>query len=199
MKAVSVYAMVLTVFCGILFFSSNLNKEAGTADQQFNNNLSTDKNSLPQIIQSVRLSQGINLGGEELPMGNFDAKERLEREFLVNSYWHSSTLLFLKHANRYFPVIEPILAEQCVPDDFKYLAVCRIGFANVKSPAGARGVWQFMAPAAKTYGLISTTKLMKDIILKNPPLQHVSTLKMQKHNSVVGRWQLLHIIWVCQG
>lgn len=43
----------------------------------------------------------------------------------------------IKRANKYFPVIEPILKKYGVPDDFKYLAVIESGLMNVVSPAKA--------------------------------------------------------------
>jgi membrane-bound lytic murein transglycosylase D len=62
-------------------------------------------------------------------------------------------MLSLKRMNRWFPVIEPILKEYNVPDDFKYLAVIESGLANVVSPAGATGFWQLTEDAAEKYGL----------------------------------------------
>lgn len=91
--------------------------------------------------------------GEEVPLDDFDVKARIEREILVNSYWHSATILNLKRANRWFPIIEPILKQNGIPDDFKYMAVIESGLSNVVSPAGAAGFWQLMEPAAKKHGL----------------------------------------------
>jgi len=62
-------------------------------------------------------------------------------------------MLNLKKAQRYFPMIEQILAENGVPDDFKYVAVAESDLSNAVSPAGARGFWQFMRPTAKDYGM----------------------------------------------
>ena len=53
-------------------------------------------NRLPQIIKSIKLDKQYSFAGEPLPKENFDALERLDRELLVNSYWHSSTILNLK-------------------------------------------------------------------------------------------------------
>ncbi len=72
---------------------------------------------------------------------------------LINTYWHTSTILLIKRANRWFPVIEPILAENKIPDDFKYLALIESGLMNVTSPAGAKGFWQFLEKTAKEKGL----------------------------------------------
>ena len=95
----------------------------------------------------------INFAGEDIPLEISDVKERLDRELMVNTYWQSQTLLLHKRANRWFPVIEPILAENEIPDDFKYLALAESGLENVVSPAGAVGFWQFLKSSGKSYGL----------------------------------------------
>ncbi len=91
--------------------------------------------------------------GEQVPLQISDVRERFDRELLVNANLDATTLLILKRAARAFPVIEPILAKNGVPDDFKYLAVIESGLVNVVSPAGARGVWQFMPATAKEKGM----------------------------------------------
>ena len=78
-----------------------------------------------------------------------DVKERLDREMLINMNMHGSTTILLKRANKVFPIIEPILAKNGIPDDFKYLAVIESGLINAISPSGAKGVWQFMPETAK--------------------------------------------------
>ncbi len=97
--------------------------------------------------------QKINFAGEQAPLEIEDVKERLDRELIVNMNYHSYTTLAIKRANRSFPIIEPILKKNGVPDDFKYLAVIESGLVNVVSKAGARGVWQFMPETAKDMGL----------------------------------------------
>ena len=91
--------------------------------------------------------------GERVPIENFEVKERIDREFIVNTYWHSATILAIKKANRWFPVIEPILKVHNIPDDFKYLCVAESYLSNVISPAGATGFCQFMKETGKKYGL----------------------------------------------
>jgi len=95
----------------------------------------------------------IDFAGEATPLNISDVKERFDRELLVNANLDASTLLILKRANRAFPVIEPILKQYGVPDDFKYLAVIESGLVNAVSPAGAKGVWQFMPATAKEKGM----------------------------------------------
>ncbi len=95
----------------------------------------------------------VDFSGEKAPLQIADVKERFDRELLVNANLHSSTLLIIKRANRAFPVIEPILAQYGVPDDFKYLAVIESALTNAVSPSGAKGVWQFMPETAKEKGM----------------------------------------------
>jgi membrane-bound lytic murein transglycosylase D len=95
----------------------------------------------------------IDFAGEKTPLNITDVRERLDRELLTNANLHATTQIIIKRANRAFPVIEPILKQYGVPDDFKYLAVIESGLVNVVSPAKAAGVWQFMPDTGKQYGL----------------------------------------------
>lgn len=95
----------------------------------------------------------VDFCGEPIPLNSEDIRERFDLEIVKNAYWHSSILLFHKRAGKYFPVIEPILKQHNIPDDFKYLAIAESGLSNVVSPAGARGFWQFMEKTGKEYGL----------------------------------------------
>lgn len=104
-------------------------------------------------IFSLAIPDSLSFAGEPVPINDIDIRERMDREMVINTYWHSQTLFFIKRANRWFPLIEKILKEEGVPDDFKYIAMIESGFENVISPAGATGYWQFMKPAAARYGL----------------------------------------------
>lgn len=95
----------------------------------------------------------IDFAGEKTPLHITDVRERLDRELLINANLDATTALIIKRANRVFPIIEPILAKNGVPDDFKYLAVIESGLVNAVSSAGARGVWQFMPDTAKEKGM----------------------------------------------
>jgi hypothetical protein len=95
----------------------------------------------------------VDFSGEKTPLQITDVKERFDRELLINANLHSSTLLIIKRANRVFPIIEPILAQNGVPDDFKYLAVIESALTNAVSPSGAKGIWQFMPETAKEKGM----------------------------------------------
>ncbi|MBR1850849.1 MAG: lytic transglycosylase domain-containing protein [Bacteroidales bacterium] len=91
--------------------------------------------------------------GEQVPLNIYYVRESLDRELLSNMYWQSNMLLWLKRAGRCFPVIEPILKRNGVPDDFKYLCVIESGLVNATSPAKAQGYWQFLKSTGERFGL----------------------------------------------
>jgi membrane-bound lytic murein transglycosylase D len=107
-----------------------------------------------QVVVSPPIPKKLKFVGEVVPIHNFDVRENLDRELMVNCYFHSQTLRFLKLAPRYFEIIEPILRQDTIPDDFKYLALAESGFdPRIVSPSGAAGIWQFMKTTGKEYGL----------------------------------------------
>ncbi len=100
------------------------------------------------------LPRELDFAGEDVPLKWGYVREAIERELLTTSCMHTATTLALRRASRYFTVIEPILKEHGVPDDFKYLCVTESGFnENAFSSASAAGLWQFLSTAAKEYGL----------------------------------------------
>ncbi len=104
-------------------------------------------------IYNPPLPTTVNFAGEKAPLNIYYVSEKLEREILVNTYWHSNTLLLFKRANRWFPIIEPILKKNNIPDDFKYLALIESGLTQAVSPAGAKGFWQLLKSTGTEYGL----------------------------------------------
>lgn len=104
-------------------------------------------------VYALNVPENLNFAGEQMPLNDPDVLERMDRELLVNTYWQSNALLMFKRANKYFPIIEPILKKNGVPDDFKYLAVIESGLTNAVSPAGAKGVWQIMPRTGREFGL----------------------------------------------
>lgn len=104
-------------------------------------------------IYALPLPDVMDFAGEPVPLDKPDIRERMDRELLVNAYWQSNGLLIFKRANKFMQIIEPLLKEYNLPDDFKYLAIAESGLLDVRSPAGAVGFWQFMPATAKEYGL----------------------------------------------
>lgn len=104
-------------------------------------------------VYAVDLPSRLTFANEQVPLDRFYIREALDREILSNTYFHSQTFLFIKKAPRYLPIVEPILKEEGIPDDFKYLPFIESGYANITSPAGAEGYWQFLKATAREYGL----------------------------------------------
>lgn len=98
--------------------------------------------------------ESVQFCGENYDLSRYDARERMEREMLSFCYMHSTTLQIIKKANRYFPMIVPILKEEGIPEDFKYLMVIESSL-NTKaySRAGAAGLWQLMRTTGRELGL----------------------------------------------
>jgi len=136
--------LAIIMVSSLLIFS--VNKEILTDNDEKNT-------SETYQIKALKLPKNLNFAGEKVPVKNQDIRERMDRELLVNTYWQSNSLILIKRAHKYFPIIEPILKKNGIPDDFKYLAVIESGLDNVTSPAGARGFWQIMEATAKEGGL----------------------------------------------
>jgi len=102
----------------------------------------------------AEIPDSVSFAGEPMPLNRFDVKEALDRELLSNTYFHSQTIRYMKLAPRYFSIIEPILKEKGIHEDFKYLAVAESGLnPRAVSPAQAVGFWQFLSGTARDYGL----------------------------------------------
>ena len=122
-------------------------------DKEKEEEVFTSKMQEDYQIFSLSPPREISFAGEKAPTEEPEVYERLDREIHSNTYFHSNTILYFKKANRWFPVIEPILKKNGIPDDFKYLALIESGLQNVVSPAGATGYWQFLKETGKEYGL----------------------------------------------
>lgn len=139
--------LILAVIIGpqlFIFSSDNWNSEDKSFQEKFNEDYR---------VYSLNIPEDLAFCGEAVPIFDQDVRERLDRELLVNTYWQSNSMLYHKRASKWFPVIEPILKANGVPDDFKYLAMVESGLTNVVSPAGAAGYWQLMKSTAQEFGL----------------------------------------------
>ncbi|MCB0531720.1 MAG: lytic transglycosylase domain-containing protein [Lewinellaceae bacterium] len=141
-----------------------------------------------QVIRSINLDKDFDFCGEKLPMDNFDVRQRLDAELVRNVYFHSQTILAIKRANAMFPVIEPILKAEGVPDDLKYLAVAESALSNAVSPAGARGIWQFMKAAASEYDLEVNDDVDERYHLEKATRAACTYMRQQKER--LGTWTL---------
>ena len=110
------------------------------------------------VVSSMTLSpdvpSSVPFCGKLIDITRYDMREAYDRELSSFTYFHSTTMLLIKRANRYFPVIEPILKANGIPDDFKYLMVIESNLNSIaRSPAGAAGLWQFMPTTGREFGL----------------------------------------------
>ncbi|MEO9966147.1 MAG: lytic transglycosylase domain-containing protein [Reichenbachiella sp.] len=122
----------------------NLATAAIVSNQQPNN----------QSIKGYPLPETMTFAGESVPLDRIDVRERLDREIQVNAFWHSNSILLIKRAQRWLPLLDSILVANDIPRDFKYLAVAESGLDQVVSPAKAVGFWQIMKGTAGDMGLI---------------------------------------------
>lgn len=112
-----------------------------------------DADSSQYAVFSLSLPGNLNFCSEAVPLTDIAVRENLEKELLIHTYSQPQTFLLQKRANRWFPVILPILKKHGIPEDFKYLALVESGFTNVVSPMGAAGFWQIIPSTAEAYGL----------------------------------------------
>lgn len=140
-------AVALTVVAVVILFMTQGFREIGTSEE-------APVPAGTSVLNAIyRLPDSVVFAGERMPLENFDVRESLDREILTSAYRHSSTILIIKRANRFLPVIEKILKENGLPDDLKYLAAAESEFMNVVSPAGATGMWQIMQATGREAGM----------------------------------------------
>lgn len=121
---------------------------------QANDEQNSPRSQVPYNVTSPSVPASIEFAGEIIDLTRCDLRERMDREILTFTYSHINTQLMLKRANRIFPIIEPILKKQGLPDDFKYLMIIESnGDIYARSSVGAAGLWQFMPATGKQYGL----------------------------------------------
>ncbi len=153
----------------------------------------SDENLEKQIINdynvyALNVPDNLDFSGEPLPLDNPDILERMDRELLVNTYWQSNGFLMFKRANKYFPIIEPILAKNGIPNDFKYLAVIESGLTNAVSPARATGFWQIMKATGRENGMEINTNVDERYHLEKAT--EVACKYLLKAKEKFGTWTL---------
>lgn len=175
-------------------------QSTGTKDDGFYDGLNADVLSydyLDQNIHDIELPKTLDFCGEAVPLDRFYVRESLEREIIVNSYRHSNTILLLKRTTRWFPVIEPILRKNNLPEDFKYLAMIESDLTNVVSPSKAVGFWQFLEGTGKQYGL----EIYKEVDMRyNQELEtQIACDFLKDLYAKFGSWTLSAAAYNCGG
>ncbi|MBP1617886.1 MAG: hypothetical protein H6Q14_1713 [Bacteroidetes bacterium] len=133
----------------ILFLSSQNSEKVSRSEPQ-----------VLAMVKSVDIPDEIEFAGEKMDVTRYDIHERFDREMNIFCYMHASTMLLFKRANRYFPMIEPILKANDIPDDFKYLAAIESSLnPRAISSAKAIGLWQLMPGTASEKSLEITDEV----------------------------------------
>lgn len=149
-----------------------------------------DPQTTPHVTNLPPMPEELSFCGEEVPLHRNDVWEALDREILTNTFWHTNTQLAIKRSGRFFPIIEPILKEEGIPDDFKYLCVAESNLMpTAKSPAGAVGLWQILEGTGRELNL----EVNKDIderynIIKST---HAACQYLKKSYATLGSWTLV--------
>ncbi|MFI3282807.1 MAG: lytic transglycosylase domain-containing protein [Rikenellaceae bacterium] len=143
-KGVIAISSLVVVISTVLFVASEVSAQAAYSESE----------TYEAGVRIAPLPKYLEFAGEKVPIELPYVREAIEREVLTTSCMHTSTTIALRNTTRYFPIIEPILKKNNIPDDFKYLCVAESGLnPNAQSPARACGLWQFIASAAKEYGV----------------------------------------------
>jgi hypothetical protein len=179
-KSVKILGFIaIILICSIFIF--------GTSSDAIEND--KDKNTAEFYqIKALKIPSNLEFAGEKVPLDKPEILERIDRELLVNTYWQSNTLLLIKRAHKYFPIIEPILKKNGIPDDFKYLAAIESGLQNVTSPAGAKGFWQLMPQTAKELSLEVNTNVDERYNIEKST--EVACDYLRKAKNKFGNWTL---------
>ncbi len=112
------------------------------------------KSTVFSRVENPDIPRSIEFAGKKVDLDREDMYERFDREITSMAYTHGNTLLVIKRANKYFPILAPILKKNNIPADMIYLA-CIESTLNIRaySTAKAAGLWQFIPSTAKQFGL----------------------------------------------
>lgn len=149
----------LIAFGAVVLLWATLKLFSYSLTDNLSDNAYEDYFNMNYKVFSIRIPKNLNFADEKVPITDFSVREAVEKELIINTYWQSQSLLLHKRANRWFPLIEPILKKNNIPEDFKYIALIESQLTNVVSPQGATGFWQLVEPTAKGYGMEITEEV----------------------------------------
>jgi len=119
--------------------------------------IKTSKNSsaLVNFLQTKKSKKSnLNFAKEKVPVQNAKVNRKIKHSIWRHSHYVLKSNNLQAKADKWFPIIEPILQLYGIPEDFKFIPLLESGFnSRLKSPRGAAGIWQFMPGTAREYGL----------------------------------------------
>lgn len=140
-KYISYTVLSVILLTGLLIFTSSGRPDSPTQDGF-------------SVVKNPRIPSKLSFAGKDVDLDDINMWERIDRELTSMAYTHGNTLLTIKRANRYFPILASILKENGLPEDLIYLSAIESSMnPTALSPAKAAGLWQFMPSTAKDYGL----------------------------------------------
>jgi membrane-bound lytic murein transglycosylase D len=96
----------------------------------------------------------VNFCGECLPFEQTDVVNRWKHVFTLFRSSTSDLGRLRERADKFFPIIEPIMEKYAIPDDFRYIPMAESDLrTRAVSSAGAAGYWQLMPGTARELGL----------------------------------------------
>jgi hypothetical protein len=142
MRKITINLAAVVAFCIVVASPALVSSSCATpqTEQEDTTIIREDSGITALKYSSPEVPASIEFCGKTIDLSRFDRHERMDRELLAFTYMHSTSLQMLKKANRYFPIVEPILKENGIPDDFKYLMVIESNMnPTARSSAGAAG------------------------------------------------------------
>jgi len=157
-KMIKKHIITCSVILGLLVmakvFAYNMPQAAKSQKKEVNTSTKIVAKTITTIKKEpASLMAQLNFAEESLPLGDRKVERKMKKVLAAHNYSHLQTNRLHQMAEKWFPVIEPILAAYGIPDDFKYVPLVESGLRGGMSPKGANGFWQFMPGTARSYGL----------------------------------------------
>ena len=144
----------------------------------------------PHEVYSDRLSKLPTI----IPM-EYNQLVRAQIDFYANRR-RNQVRYMLGMADMYFPIFEQILEQYDMPLELKYLPIMESALnPKALSRVGAAGLWQFMLPAAKIYGLEVNSLI--DERLDPVQATHAACKYLKDSYATFGDWHLAIASYNC--
>lgn len=137
---------------------------------------------------NLKLPEQLDFCGEPVPLHAPHVRMQAEREFYLMLQDPGQLIINIKRSGIFFPLFEAIAKQDSVPDDLKYIAVIESALRNARSPKDAFGIWQFIEPTGKRFGL----QIDKDVDerLNLVKATHAAYAHMREGHDMLRSWTM---------